>query len=31
VSQVVTDGVRTVDLGGKLSTRQMADEIIKRI
>jgi len=31
VSQVVTDGARTVDLGGKLSTRQMADEIIKRI
>ena len=31
VSRVVTDGARTVDLGGKLSTRQMADEIIKRM
>ena len=31
VSQVVTEGARTVDLGGKLTTRQMADEIITRI
>ena len=31
VHQTVTDGARTVDLGGKLSTRQMADEIIKNL
>ncbi len=31
VDQTITDGARTVDLGGKLTTRQMADEIIKRI
>jgi len=31
VSKVVTDGARTADLGGKLTTRQMADEIITRI
>jgi len=31
VSRVVTEGARTADIGGKLSTRQMADEIIKRI
>jgi len=31
VYQTVTDGARTVDLGGKLSTRQMADEIIKNL
>ncbi len=29
VEQTITDGARTVDLGGKLSTRQMADEIIR--
>jgi 3-isopropylmalate dehydrogenase len=29
VEQTITDGARTVDLGGKLTTRQMADEIIK--
>lgn len=31
VEQTITDGARTVDLGGKLTTRQMTDEIIKRI
>jgi len=31
VNQSITDGVRTADLGGKLTTRQMADEIIKRL
>jgi len=31
VHQTISDGARTVDLGGKLSTRQMADEIINRI
>jgi len=30
VDQTITDGARTADLGGKLTTRQMADEIIKR-
>jgi len=29
VDFVITDGCRTADLGGKLTTRQMADEIIK--
>jgi 3-isopropylmalate dehydrogenase len=29
VEQTITDGARTTDLGGKLSTRQMTDEIIK--
>jgi len=29
VEQTITDGARTADLGGKLSTRQMTDEIIK--
>jgi 3-isopropylmalate dehydrogenase len=29
VHQAVTDGARTADIGGKLTTRQMADEIIK--
>jgi len=29
VSQMVTAGARTADIGGKLTTRQMADEIIK--
>ena len=28
VGEVITSGCRTADLGGKLSTRQMADEII---
>ena len=31
VEQSITDGCRTVDVGGKLITRQMADEIIKRL
>ena len=31
VYKTVTDGARTADLGGKLSTRQMADEIIKNL
>ncbi|MBK9516675.1 MAG: 3-isopropylmalate dehydrogenase [Anaeromyxobacter sp.] len=31
VDRAITEGCRTVDLGGKLSTRQMADEILKRL
>ena len=31
VDQALTDGCRTADLGGKLTTRQMTDEILKRI
>jgi len=31
VDQAITDGARTVDVGGKLNTRQMADEIIGRL
>lgn len=31
VDETITAGARTLDLGGKLTTRQMADEIIKRI
>ncbi len=31
VEQAVAEGARTADIGGKLSTRQMADEIIKRL
>lgn len=31
VDETITAGVRTSDLGGKLTTRQMADEIISRI
>src|SRR5574341_510763 len=31
VDEVITAGCRTADLGGKLTTRQMADEIIKRL
>ncbi|ACL65228.1 3-isopropylmalate dehydrogenase [Anaeromyxobacter dehalogenans 2CP-1] len=31
VDQAITDGCRTADLGGKLSTRAMADEILKRL
>jgi 3-isopropylmalate dehydrogenase len=30
-SDAITDGARTVDLGGSLSTREMADEVIRRI
>jgi 3-isopropylmalate dehydrogenase len=31
VEQTITGGARTADIGGKLTTRQMADEIIKNI
>jgi 3-isopropylmalate dehydrogenase len=31
VDETITAGARTVDLGGKLTTRQMTDEIINRI
>jgi len=31
VDQTITEGARTGDIGGKLTTRQMADEIIKRL
>jgi 3-isopropylmalate dehydrogenase len=31
VEQTITDGARTADIGGKLTTRQMADEIIKNM
>jgi 3-isopropylmalate dehydrogenase len=31
VDEVITNGARTTDIGGKLTTRQMADEIIKRM
>jgi 3-isopropylmalate dehydrogenase len=31
VDGVISDGCRTADLGGALTTRQMADEIIKRL
>jgi 3-isopropylmalate dehydrogenase len=31
VDQAITDGARTADLGGKLTTRQMTDEIIKHL
>ena len=31
VDETITTGARTADLGGKLTTRQMADEIISRI
>jgi 3-isopropylmalate dehydrogenase len=31
VDETITNGARTADIGGKLSTRQMADEIIKNI
>ncbi|HLF75160.1 MAG TPA: 3-isopropylmalate dehydrogenase [Anaerolineales bacterium] len=31
VDETITAGARTADLGGSLTTRQMADEIIKRI
>jgi len=31
VEQTITDGARTADLGGKLTTRQMTDEIIKHL
>jgi len=31
VHQIIIAGVRTADLGGKLTTRQMTDEILKNI
>lgn len=31
VNTVITEGARTVDIGGELNTRQMADEIIERL
>ncbi|HUM26454.1 MAG TPA: isocitrate/isopropylmalate family dehydrogenase, partial [Anaerolineales bacterium] len=31
VDETVTAGARTADIGGKLTTRQMADEIINRL
>jgi len=31
VDQSITDGARTVDVGGKLNTKQMTDEIISRL
>ncbi len=31
VDETITQGVRTVDIGGKKSTREMSDEIISRI
>jgi len=31
VDESITDGARTVDVGGKLSTKQMADEVIARL
>src|SRR6266498_1024719 len=31
VDQTITDGARTADLGGKLTTRQLADDVIKNL
>jgi 3-isopropylmalate dehydrogenase len=31
VDATITNGARTTDIGGKLSTHQMADEIIKNM
>jgi hypothetical protein len=31
VDMAITDGARTADVGGRLNTRQMADEIIARL
>lgn len=31
VDQAITDGARTMDVGGQLNTRQMANEIIRRL
>ena len=31
VDQAITEGARTADLGGQLTTRQMTDEIIKHL
>jgi 3-isopropylmalate dehydrogenase len=29
VDQAITNGARTADIGGKLTTRQMTDQVIK--
>ena len=31
VEETISEGARTTDLGGRLTTRQMADEILKRV
>jgi 3-isopropylmalate dehydrogenase len=31
VDDTITAGARTADIGGRMSTRHMADEIIKRL
>ena len=31
VDEAITEGARTADLGGQLTTRQMTDEIIKHL
>ncbi len=31
VDEAITSGARTTDLGGTLTTRQMTDEVIKRM
>jgi 3-isopropylmalate dehydrogenase len=31
VEETISDGARTTDIGGRLTTRQMADEILKRL
>ena len=31
VEETITEGARTTDIGGRLTTRQMADEILKRL
>ncbi len=31
VDAIITAGARTADLGGKLTTKRMADEIIERL
>jgi 3-isopropylmalate dehydrogenase len=31
VDTAITKGARTADIGGKLTTRQMADEIMQRL
>ena len=31
VDQAISDGLRTVDLGGKLTSQQMTDEVIARL
>ena len=31
VDRTITEGARTADLGGKLTTREMAGEILRRL